>query len=312
MAEDCVFKGVFGKCPVKQKLSWSQPDGARLRNIIDASIQYGVSVHVDLQKQLDANENLQASYHRPCITWYLTHAPESETGEMCSPVKCKRRSAIPLFNFREHCIYCGETCAVKKACKNPNRTVPGYLVTEVYTKEVDERGKHVTSKDRILKRCKVRADDWADVVMMRVTDAPSDLHTSDARYHKNCLSRFFSHRSAPGDSKEGNKDTDETPQSVGVRQLITEMRADRTKIWDSVGLQEWFTELVGSCMKWGDLLRMLSLNADDLGILSAPGYRKVVMFHDNARATLKVTKDDNEEDTSTLPWMLSSKRSRQR
>ena len=48
------------------------------------------------------------------------------------------------------------------------------LVTEVDTKEVDERGKHVTSKDRILKQCKVRADDWADVVMMRVTGAPSD------------------------------------------------------------------------------------------------------------------------------------------
>ena len=80
-----------------------------------------------------------------------------------------------------------------------------------------------------------------------------------------------------------------------MRQRITEMRADSTKIWDSVGLQERFTELVGSCMKRSDLLRMLSLHADDLVILSAPGYRKVVMFHDNARATLKVTKSDEEE-----------------
>jgi len=74
--------------------------------------------------------------------------------------------------------------------------------------------------------------------MMRVNGTPSDLHASDAGYQKDSLSRLFSQRSAPGDSKEGNKDTDETPQSVGVRQLITEMRADRTKIWDSVGLQE--------------------------------------------------------------------------
>ena len=62
-----------------------------------------------------------------------------------------------------------------------------------------------------------------------------------------------------------------------------------------MGLQERFTELVGSCMMRSDLLRMLSLHADDLVILSAPGYRKVGMFHDNARATLKVTKDDEEE-----------------
>ena len=37
------------------------------------------------------------------------------------------------------------------------------------------------------------------------------------------------------------------------------------------------------------------MHADDLVILFAPGYRKVVMFHDNPRATLKVTKDDEEE-----------------
>ena len=279
---DCVFKCVLGKCPVKQKLSRSQPDGAILRNIIDAIIQYGDSLHVDLQEQLDANENLQVSYHGSCINWYLTHAPESETGELCSPVKCKRRSAIPLLKFRDHCIYCGETC--DKACKNPNRWVPAYLVTEVDMKEVDERGKHVTSKDRILKLCKVRADDWADVVKMRVTGAPSDLHASDARYHKDCLSRFFSQRRG---------------QDTAVSRCeATHHRdgADRTKIYDLVGSQERFTELVGSCMTRSDLLRMLSLHADDLVILLAPGYRKVAMFHDNARATLKVTNDDDEED----------------
>ena len=46
--------------------------------------------------------------------------------------------------------------------------MPAYLVTEVHTKEVDEGGIHVTSKDRILKQCKVRAD----VVIVRVTCAP--------------------------------------------------------------------------------------------------------------------------------------------
>ena len=79
-------------------------------------------------------------------------------------------------------------------------------------------------------------------------------------------------------------------------QLFREMRADRTKIWDSVGLQERFTELVGSSIKWADLLKMLSLAVDGIVILSAPGYRKVVMFRDNARAILKVKRDDAEED----------------
>ena len=149
MAEDCIFKCVLRKCPVKQKLSRSQPDGARLRNIIDASIRYGDCLHVDLQEQLDDNENLRVSYHRQCITWYLIQAPaSSETGERCSPVKRKRRSGIPVFKFREHCIYCGETCVVERDSKNPNRWVPAHLVTEVDTKEQDERGKRVTSKDK--------------------------------------------------------------------------------------------------------------------------------------------------------------------
>ena len=76
-------------------------------------------------------------------------------------------------------------------------------------------------------------------------------------------------------------------------QLTTEMRADRTQIWDSVGLQERFTELVGSSII---LVKMLSLAVDDIVILSAPGYSKVVMFRDNARAVFMVKRDDAEKD----------------
>ena len=73
------------------------------------------------------------------------------------------------------------------------------------------------------------------------------------------------------------------------------LKADRTKIWDSVGLQERFTELVGSSIKRADLMKMLSLAVDDIVIFSAPGYLKVVRFHDNARATLMVKRDYAEE-----------------
>lgn len=299
MAEDCVFKSVLGKCPAHQQLSRSQPDGARLHNIIDASIRYRDSLHVYLQDQLDLDENMQVYYHRHCISTYLTCAPvrSQSLDAECPPAKRMRRSDIPIFTFREHCIYCGESCVLEKDRKNPNRWVPAYLVKEVDTNEVDEKGNPVKTKDRILKQCKARADQWAEVVMLRVTGAPSDLHASDARYHKDCLSRFFSHRCAPGENKSPHDDNDnETKQLAGLRQLIAEMQADRSKIWDSVMLQERFTDIVGASIKRADLLRMLSQNVDDLVILSALGYRKVVMFRDNARATLKVTKDEEEED----------------
>lgn len=41
---------------------------------------------------------------------------------------------------------------------------------------------------------------------------------------------------------------------------------------------------------------MLTQNAKDLVILSAQGYRMIVMFQDNAWATLKLICDEEEED----------------
>ena len=73
--EECIFKSVLGKCPAKQKLSKTKPDGARLRNIIDASKRYGDSLHACLEQQMELNENKQVFYHNNCISTYLTCAP---------------------------------------------------------------------------------------------------------------------------------------------------------------------------------------------------------------------------------------------
>ena len=103
---------------------------------------------------------------------------------------------------------------------------------EVETHQVDENGKPIKIKGKILKQCTVRADDWADMVMVCVAGSSNALHASDARYHNNCLNRFFGQRNVPGESKgTHDEEEEETIQ-------LTEMRADRTKIWDSVGLQE--------------------------------------------------------------------------
>ena len=56
------------KMSTKQQLSQSRPDGARLRNIIDISIRYGDSLHIDIQEKLDLDKNLQVYYRRNCIS----------------------------------------------------------------------------------------------------------------------------------------------------------------------------------------------------------------------------------------------------
>ena len=123
--------------------------------------------------------------------------------------------------------------------------MPAYLITEVAKNEVDEKGHPVRTKDKILEQCQARGNQWAEAVRLRVIGAPYDLHASDARYHRDCRNRFFSNRCAPGDSMPTAEDI-ETPQQADLKQLIGEMQADRTKIWDSVQLQMRFTEIVGS------------------------------------------------------------------
>ena len=56
---------MLGKCPPKQQLSQSRPDGARLRHIIDASIRYGDSLHIDIQQKLDLDKNLPDGFYKP-------------------------------------------------------------------------------------------------------------------------------------------------------------------------------------------------------------------------------------------------------
>ncbi len=49
---------------------------------------------------------------------------------------------------------------------------------------------------------------------------------------------------------------------------------------------------------------------EDLVVLSAPGYRSVIFFHDNAHVTLKIIKDDDKEDNLDAVLDVVAKRIR--
>ena len=63
-----------------------------------------------------------------------------------------------------------------------------------------------------------------------------------------------------------------------------------------MGPIERYVELGGMCMRRSTLINLICENVDDLVVLSARGYRSVVVFRDSAIATLKMTKDDDEDD----------------
>ena len=57
-------------------------------------------------------------------------------------------------------------------------------------------------KQYLLEKCNGRGDHWADNVSGRIQGTLSDLHAEDARYHRDCMSRFFANRTLPHNELE--------------------------------------------------------------------------------------------------------------
>ena len=68
------------------------------------------------------------------------------------------------------------------------------------------------------------------------------------------------------------------------------MTQNRKEIWTSVLLYNKYLEYGGSSkLGYSELLNHISASFNDLVILSDKGYTKIVLFQDNATATLKMT-----------------------
>ena len=100
-------------------------------------------------------------------------------------VKRTCRSDISLFNFKEHCLICGEKCCLKPDPKHANR-----WQRVIQCRTADRGPNQITFQDVILDACDLRNDDWGQQVRLRVEGAVSDLHAADAQYHKDCMSSF--------------------------------------------------------------------------------------------------------------------------
>ena len=101
--------------------------------------------------------------------------------------KTRKRSSLQGFIFKEHCLFCGETCVREKDKKNPKRWRPADSC-----REIGCAGGKKSLKQSILEACERRQDELSDVVRQRVDSAISDLHAADARYYVNCRNNFLS------------------------------------------------------------------------------------------------------------------------
>ena len=117
----------------------------------------------------------------------------------------------------------------------------------------------------------------------RVNSAVSDLHAADGRYHKSCMSMFFSN------CPSGISDV---PYDNALDKLITELRSDRTRIWNSLELHDKYKELDGMHLSRRSLIAQVSeILHPDLLVLSSPGVASILLFRSNASDQLHIIDD---------------------
>ena len=125
----------------------------RLDSIIEKSKIREDSLHQQLM-ELSNQEQELLKCHTNCVSTYTSkthlkrwldrHPKENSSQEDSSPKRVKR-SEVTIFDWKQHCLFCGDSCEVTPERKNPGRHRPAY---ECHT---SERPGRLSFKDSILK-----------------------------------------------------------------------------------------------------------------------------------------------------------------
>ena len=290
MSEECVFKYKYTKdCAQDSKALQRNSGPERILTIIDASQKYGDDLHTKLQKQLSANSDLTIFYHKNCVSRYTSKSnlAKYEQGNVQEEPPRKLRKSSVQFSFREHCLYCGEICDLGKDPKHPRRWRPAFLCRSTYS-EHDKK----PYKDFLLERCRVRNDEWASQVRLRLEGA-LDLHAADARYHRDCMCKFMALRNIHQTLPES--ETDLVDQ--GLEAVFRFMLDNKNNLWNSVELYDVYNSCsTGSLSRPAVIEKVKERFSDDVIILSSPGCASVIAFRSCASSVLKIVKDEKELD----------------
>ena len=122
-----------------------------------------------------------------------------------------------------------------------------------------------------------------ETVLLRLAGVPNDMVASDGRYHKDCKIDFF--------LKFKDLDEREEERDVNLLEVINTVKADRSRIWNSVELYNLYTlnndNVVVDCRTFIKNL----LHYFDGALVSFHGYAKLLCFNDHARGVLEMVKE---------------------
>ena len=103
----------------------------RIKSVIECSKEYDDGI--ELSEMLSNGGNLKIKNHKSCTSsnTSLSHLNPSKRklekgSSTLEPSKKVRRSKTATFDFRHNCLFCCDTCNVKKESKHPNRRRKAY------------------------------------------------------------------------------------------------------------------------------------------------------------------------------------------
>ena len=196
----------------------------------------------------------------------------SLTGESTSP-----------FDFKRHCLFCGNICNVEKDKKHPDRWRESYIFRELDKKQF------------FMEVCAKRNDDAAENVQLRLQGVRCDLHAEEARYHLDCNQKFTSFWSLPGEVSACNNEPQGTDADQSFLTVVEMLKNDRPLMWSSVELFEAYREVGGLELSRRTLVCELQETfGNELLVLSSPGIANIVAFRSSASQVLRLV--NNEED----------------
>lgn len=283
----------------------------RIQTILSCSKIYDDGRSEELQR-LIGNKDVKLTCHKSCVSIYTDknkvskfekRKRGSEEYSEEQPVKL-RRSSLPSFNFRQHCIYCGTDCVVVKDKKHPDRWRPAYMIRE---KQAEE-GKSI--KQLILDTCNKRNDKWSSHVRIRVEGAVSDLNAAEGRYHVDCRNRFMGVPSvavagqSTGEPSKSMDNDDDKP----FRAVVDSLKSDERRIWNSIEIFKLYEGSGGTSLSRRNLIKALTDKfQSELIVLTAPGYASIVIFRQKASDVLRLTPNEDLDDVSECVDVLSKR-----
>ena len=171
--EQCFFKDYY-KCSEKDGELKSNKDSSRITSITAACVKRGeTELYEHLQSLTAPTSTPKILYHTKCFSKFCSVKSQRKSSADTKDAK-RRRSDTPAFDFKLHCLYCGEVCDVDPSKKHPDRWRESYIFTtcEYYSSKTNKTVEWYKPLETL---CHERIDKMSRDILMRLSGMRSDL-----------------------------------------------------------------------------------------------------------------------------------------